>query len=157
MVAKKKEKKKKTHTSDPFLMWVWHVLYSVGYGLLFFFLIANIVMSQYMPDLTFKLYHTGSDVVGEFLRKGKTIPSFHTLSPEVQETMTAHDNEIFAASRKRRAEIDALEYILTINPQSRDALYGLSLLYEEEGDQGKADAYLIAAQSVDPQVGRQDK
>ena len=62
--------------------------------------------------------------------------------------------EVFAKDNKRKETIAKFESLLQKNPKSRDLLYNLYLLYQEDGNGTKAEEYLRRAKVIDPMIER---
>ena len=54
--------------------------------------------------------------------------------------------------KKRKETMAEFESLLQKNPKSRDLLYNLYLLYNEDGNKIKAEEYLKKAKEIDPTV-----
>ena len=132
--------------------WLNHVGLTVLYGVLFFFLVANIILSQQFPSLYYSVIYEEKPALVEFFKRGKMLNSFQTLFPEIKSVFSEHEVEIYQEDRSRRELISQLETLLEKNPKSRDILYSLYLLYDREGNESKALEYLKLAQAIDPSV-----
>lgn len=144
--------KLKSETTKSQRAWIKHIFVSIGYGILFFFLISNILFSQRLPDLFFNLADEQADAMITFLKHGKEIPSFYLYESEIQEQLANHEAEIYKEERQRQELIQKLEVLLAQNPRSRDVLYSLYLLYDKSGDEMKAQQFLLRAKEIDPNV-----
>ncbi len=127
-------------------------LASIGFGLLFVFLIGNILFSQRIPELYFQIVNGDSTAYVEFLKQGREANFFQLLSPEIRNIFASHEKEIYADERQRRALIQKLKILQKQNPKSRDILYSLYLLYDKSGDENLAQQYLQQAKEIDPAV-----
>lgn len=65
-----------------------------------------------------------------------------------------HEDEVYADQRARRSMITQLESVLEKNPHSRDVLYALARLYEQEGNLAQAETYLNQAKELDPLIDK---
>lgn len=117
------------------------------------FLIANILYSQFMPDQYFSLLRGEDAMLVEIFQKGKESPYFLRLFPEVNEKMAEHESVIYADTHQRRSQIDIIKQSLEQNPESRDLLYALYILYKQEGQRDRAQEYLDRARQIDPTIG----
>lgn len=150
MAKKKKEEKiiaPKTVTQQ--------LIYSVKVVVMFIFILFcffNGVASQIMPNLYFQLVKEDPQAEVAFFKTARLLPEFKALFPEIRQSFTQHEKEIYADERNTRTRIAELEELLKENPQSRDVLYALSLLHEQEGNTGKAAEYLQKAKALDPAV-----
>ena len=63
-------------------------------------------------------------------------------------------DSVFNEELSRQDQVTKLERAIRMYPNSRDALYALSLIYREDGDTVKADSYLERAKQIDPLVER---
>ncbi len=117
----------------------------------FIWLAANIFSSQYVsPDYVGVVGNQKQSVIS-YLRKIKTWPKFMTELNNYKETYgDILEEEVFKIDRERKEKIGKLEEFLTKNNQARDVLYGLYILYKEEGDNSKATEYLNRAKEIDP-------
>lgn len=136
------------------IYWIKNLFIAIGYGSLFFFLIINILFSQRFPTLYFELLSNQSEAMINFLKQGKDVPKFGVLSPEIEQQFALHEEEIYKDERQRNVLIQKLEALLVQNPQSRDSLYSLYLLYDKKGDIVRAQEYLKKAKQIDPGVGQ---
>ncbi len=134
----------KSKQSDIFLLLVLFLL---------IFLSTNIYFSQTLSPIYFGLVNNNRKDVVEFLQKIRALPQFakqinyfeNSIGPSLK-------NDVFSVERAREVKIKELEQILTKNPQSRDVLYSLYLLYKEKNDNLTAAKYLRLAKAVDPLV-----
>lgn len=131
---------------------ITHIGAAIGYGLLFFFLIVNILFSQFIPSPYFALLHSDKNTMIEFLKQSRSASYFPILYPEIQTIFASKEEEIYGAERRREALIERLEILKEENPKSRDILYSLHLLYEKAGDEAKSEQYLHQAAAIDPGV-----
>jgi tetratricopeptide (TPR) repeat protein len=119
------------------------------------FVIVNIYFSQSVNPLYFQVINEDRRATITFLKKIKELPDFENnyfmntqiFGEEIQ-------RDLFSENEKRVKRITELESLLKINPKSRDVLYGLSVLYRNNGDTEKADYYLEKAKQIDPLVGK---
>ena len=136
--------------------WTLHIASVSGYGLIFFFLILNIIFSQDIPLLYFQLAQENGNALTEFMKQAKEIPAFRTILPEIKQAFSEREPSIYAEERSRLAMIVKLEEALKQNPQSSEILYSLYLLYDRGGYVEQANMYLERARSIDPLLGQSD-
>ena len=136
--------------------WIKHIAKATLYGLLFFFLILNVVFSQDIPALYFQLTQDNSNALTEFMKQAKEIPTFRAMLPEIKQAFAEREPAIYAEERARLDMIAKLEEALKQNPNSSEILYSLYLLYDRGGYVEKANVYLQRARSIDPQLGNAD-
>jgi hypothetical protein len=116
-----------------------------------FIAVSNTYASQQLPALFYPYIEEGRGAVITYLSRIKTLPVFEAeLSRYKSEYGADIQNEVFKEDVLRKKRITALEEGLKKQPQSRDILYALSLLYKEGGDEKKASYYLEKARTVDP-------
>ena len=121
--------------------------------LIFLYISANIFYSQNISPLYFQLAKENRDGVVDFLSKIKSLPVFETfLVMNTNVYGYSLEKEVFAESLKRKQSIDEHEILLQKNPESRDVLYNLYILYLEESNQTKAMEYLKKAKGIDPSI-----
>ncbi len=135
-----------------------HLCNSISHaGLIFIlslYLIFNILTSQIISPLYFNLINGNKimAVIG-YLEKLRLYPLF---SAELQKYRhvygTKIDDFVFASEREQKNIIHKYEQALQKNPDSVTALYNLSLLYGESGEQQKAEKYLKLAKDLDPGI-----
>lgn len=115
------------------------------------FVIANIALTQTISPLYFKQVVDEKNTIVSYLRSVKSLPSF-------QKDLILYKNlygkrieeEVFYDEQMREAKIQELEGLLQKNPQSRDTLYNLYLLYSQKGNEERALDYLQRAREIDP-------
>lgn len=133
--------------------WTKHIAVVTGYGLIFFFLIVNILFSQDIPLLYFQLTQDNDNALTEFMKSAKEIPAFRTMLPEIKQAFSEREPSIYAEERSRLSMIMKIENALKKNPQSSELLYALYLLYDRGGYVEQANQYLEKARRIDPQLG----
>ena len=153
-MSKKKAKEKK-YSNDSLMSWFTHITLAITYGLLFMFLVANILYSQIMPDEYFQLLQGKENAFVSIIKRGKDTSFFQTILPENRNTIAVKEADIFADAHQRQAQIDILKQTLSYNPESRDVLYALYLLYKRDGQINTANEYLDRARQIDPTVGQE--
>lgn len=122
--------------------------------LIFLILIAgNIFSSQNISPLYFQLAKESRGSVVTFLSTIKNLSDFPALL-EINKKIYGDslENEVFAEKIKRKEKIMDFESSLQKNPDSRDTLYNLYLLYQDDGNETKAGEYLKKAKHIDPSI-----
>ena len=122
---------------------------------LFSFLLFNLVAGQFISPLYFQLVKEDKKAVVSFLSKIKMLPAF-PLFLQMNKNIYGGSlkQEVFAKDNKRKETIAKFESLLQKNPKSRDLLYNLYLLYQEDGNGTKAEEYLRRAKVIDPMIER---
>ena len=122
-------------------------------GALTFFLILNIIASQAISPLFIKVVTGQKDGIVNYLIKIKGTPEFDSEYSKYHNIFGEDlDSRIFANNAANKALVSNFEQILTKNPKSRDALYGLYKIYRDSGDTTQAEQYLKLAREVDPDI-----
>src|SRR3990167_6553743 len=118
---------------------------------LFLFLLFNLISSHLISPLYFKLLKEDKAAVVGFLRKIKKLPVFLSFL-EINKKIygNSFEQEVLAPDIKRNKLIEDYELLLLKNPKSRDLLYNLYLLYQEDGNEIRAEEYLRRAKEIDP-------
>jgi len=119
--------------------------------LLFAILFFNLISSQLISPIYFKIIDNNKKATVTFLQKIKILPEYQKI---LKMNNVIYGNtvreEIFNQENKKKEVINNLEQQLTINPKARDILYSLYKLYSTEGDKNRAADYLRRAKEVDP-------
>ncbi|NMB84015.1 tetratricopeptide repeat protein [Candidatus Roizmanbacteria bacterium] len=124
----------------------------------FVFTIANIVSSVNISPLYFEVLREDKKITADFLKKTDDLPQFDNLFKMNSEIFGSSLKEkVFSDSLQRQSDIKRLKELLAKNPKSRDLLYGLSILYQAEGNQKTAEEYLSRAREIDPRLVYQFK
>lgn len=119
------------------------------------FLVLNIAASQFLPTSYFTFVEGDKASAVQLLKAVKFLPEFTTLIDRQRQIYGSNlDNELFSTEINREEKIMRLEQLAQQYPKSRDILYGLYLLYNDEGNAGKATAYLQRAKAIDPSIGK---
>lgn len=125
------------------------------YAVLFLLLVLNIAASQLLPVSYFSFVEGDRASAVELLKAVKFLPEFTTLADRQREIYGEDiDSELFTAEKNRAIQVMHLEQLRAEYPKSRDILYGLSVLYADQGDREKAQSYLKQAQAIDPMAGK---
>jgi len=121
--------------------------------LLLFFLSLNIFFSQNIHPLYQKLVNEEKKAVIEYLKKIKSLSVFKAELKKFTAIFGKQiANEVFFEDEQRKIKIKKLEAVLQKNPKSRDVLYALSKLYQEDGNERLAREYLKKAKEIDPMI-----
>lgn len=124
-----------------------------GCGVLFFYVLGNIIISQTISPVYFKLINNDKAAAVEFLQKIRKDPRFTEQLTGYKETFGSRlEEDIFLEDRIRDENIKKLEQINIESPNLRDILYGLYILYYEKKDYEKASGYLQDARALDPSL-----
>jgi len=144
MVKKKKEKKSSTNLYYYFII-TFFILISC------LFLILNIFASQTISPLFYGVINNDYQSIVLFLKK---IGNQSFFNQELKKYQLIYgkkiDGDVFSEERKRQEEIKKLEVLLQKNPNARDVLYQLYLLYQQAGNNKKAEEYYRKAKEIDP-------
>ncbi len=129
---------------------------SVGvtfFVVLFGLLAANILSSQIMSSLYFGLVNDDQSAIVRYLKLIRSTPSF---PKEAIKFDAIHgkplSSMIFQEENQRNNEIKILEQLLKDNPDSRDILYSLYLVYSQKGDALMSQKYLRQVKAIDPSL-----
>lgn len=118
-----------------------------------FFLMFNILSSQMLSPIYYQFINEDRRSATIFLQKIKSLPIFDDELKKYKNVFgSSIVNEVFAPDIEKNNEIKKLEQILSKNPQSRDALYGLYLINNSQGNSLSAGKYLKEAMAVDPNI-----
>jgi tetratricopeptide (TPR) repeat protein len=120
---------------------------------LFVFLILNITSSQTIPSLYFAVINDDKDAIVDFLKSTESLSEFKEFMKLCKKEYGENiENDVYAQKIERQLMIKRLEQVLKNHSSSRDVLYGLHLLYEQEGDEKTALDYLERAREIDPNL-----
>ncbi len=106
------------------------------YVALILFLFLNIVSSQSASFLYTNVINGKKQAVISFLKNIQLLPEFNQ----------------FLMSYKRKKTIIKIETALKKNPDARDVLYNLSILYKQNGNEKKSDELMQRAKIIDPTI-----
>jgi len=121
--------------------------------LLFSFLLVNIIASQMIPPLYFRVIKSDHKAIVVFLKRIIHLPNFtQEMSQYQAEFGSEIRTAVFGDQWQRLQLINKFEQLLAKNPKSRDLLYALYQLYHANGDQKLAGQYLNKAKAVDPAI-----
>lgn len=128
--------------------------YQIGAFVIFFLvllLILNIVSSQIISPVYYKLTQGGEENAVVYLKKIRELPIFEKeLEKYKQIYGNGIEDLVFDEERAIDTEIKKLEQNLIKNTYSRDILNRLYLLYRQKGDSQKAEYYLRQVKQIDP-------
>lgn len=113
--------------------------------------LANFYASVGIPQLYIRHVENERDTIGTYLAAIRSLPEFQPSYTHAVNTYGLRiRNELFTADNIRNAKIIKLEQELTYNPNNRDILIALSILYKANHDEEKSREYLDAAKRIDP-------
>lgn len=140
-------KKNKTH--ELLMIWITQTV-----ALLFlFYVILNILISQFVSPLYFKSLTDEKSTIVAYLQAIRSLPQFQTeLIHAVNTYGTWVKTEVYAQDIARQNTIEKLEEFNTKHPHQRDVLLSLAKLYKERGNIQRAQRYFQEAQAIDPEV-----
>ena len=143
--AKVSSKKREVHSSTG--------LFVLGFCL-YLFISLNVLASQRTaPDLYYSFAAEDKNAVIETLYKTQFLPEYPTLRAMQRNIYgSSIDTAIVKESEQRTAKIHSLESILQQNPQAREVLHALSVLYRENDQLATSEQYLKKAQAIDPSM-----
>lgn len=132
---------------------IWYAVRLITYYSLFAYILANIILSQSISPLYFAVMKDDESSSATFLRRIRHLPQFDQAM-RYQEEIYGEKlrDDVFKEELGRKQLISKLEYAYNINPKAREVLYGLSKLYEEDGNKEKAEQYLHKAKGIDPMI-----
>lgn len=146
----KRKKTKEIKRKPISLKLIFSVVFCLLLGL---FLGANILFSQNLPPLFLKVINPDYQSTLIYLKKIKNTPYF---SSELERFKKIYGqkvvNDVFYEEVEREKTIKKLEAFLKNNPDSRDLLYRLALLYQQAGNKEMAKKYLKRAKAIDPWI-----
>ena len=123
------------------------------YFLMIVFLAINIFSSQNISPLFLKVINSNYQATVLFLKKIKKTPYFFqqlTKFKKIYGEKIASD--VFFDDIQREKKIKKFKDLLKLNPDSRDLLYNLYLLYKQAGNEKLAQEYLKKARKIDPWI-----
>ena len=143
--ARTSSKKRQVHSSTG--------LFVLGF-FLYLFISLNVLASQRTaPDLYYSFAAEDKNAVIETLYKTQFLPEYPSIRAMQRNIFgSSIDAAILKESQGREAKIHGLEAILQQNPQAREVLYALSVLYKEDGQFTTSERYLRQAQAIDPSM-----
>ncbi len=126
-------------------------------ALIIVYLIANIVWSQNISSIYFKLSNIKSSKIEMKKSAYNLLISIRKL-PFYKDYLTRYKNvfgnsieeDIRIENKKRFDYLENLNALLEKNPKSRDVLFRLYIYYKEEGNIQKALQYLNTLKQIDP-------
>lgn len=128
-------------------------LFVLGF-VLSLFITLNIAASQSsVPNLYFSFVTENPQAVTETLDRiqhVKEYPEILAMQREIYGPLI--DEHISQENASRNAKIKYLEAALQNNPESRDILYALSVLYIASGQYDRSNQYFERAKAVDPWI-----
>lgn len=144
MVKKKKEKRQSTNP---------YFYFTISFLILFscLLLLLNIFTSQTVSSLFYGVINNHYQSIVLFLKKIRNQSFFNQELKKYQLIYGRKiDNDVFFEEKERQEKIKKLEILLQKNPDARDVLYQLYLLYQEGGNHKKAEEYYKKVKEIDP-------
>jgi len=118
-----------------------------------FFLSLNIVFSQNISPIYFRIINDDRSAVVNFLqtiRYSHSFSFFYNLNKNIYGKNLQY--EVFAEENKKVQLVKNLEQILTRSPRARDVVYMLYVLNKDLNHQRQANEYLKTAKAIDPNI-----
>lgn len=144
-------KKIKKEKNISFLIYFKKFFLVSAFVLMFVFLGLNIYFSQNISPLFLTITDYYYPTVVEFLKKIKKTPYFSEELTKFKKIYGQRvEDDVFFEDIEQEKKIEKLKSLLKLNPDSRDLLYNLYLLYKEKGDEITAKKYLQKAKAIDP-------
>lgn len=129
------------------------ILKQIFFASIFLFLVLNLIFSQWISPIYFRLVGENKKETLSFLEKIKGFPFF---DKELEKAENVYGpgvkDEVFRSEREKELKIKNLEQALEKNSLSRDVLYSLYLLHKDQGEQSAAQGYLNRAKTIDPNI-----
>ena len=117
------------------------------------FVIANMIASWQIPHLFVPVSQEEEKAVVEALQRARFIPEFDIFMRQQESKYPGIRSKVYADRIHRENMIKELETIIGKNPNATEALYALSVLYKEEGNNTQASLYFDRARAIDPTIG----
>lgn len=115
--------------------------------------LGNVVSSQTISPTYIRVLEENRAGVIYYLTHIRPLPLFTPELTRYKNRFGATlEKNVFEKEIKRKNEINKQEELLMRNPQARDVLYNLAMLYKESGDRVRAENYLKRARQVDPTI-----
>ncbi len=123
-----------------------------GLGIFLGLVILNFFSSQESYPPPYESFITGDkNTLNWYLEKIKGEEYFSKELERIEKIFGRDKVKAFLSQRVREdLEINKLKQPLSFNPNSRDLLYNLYIMYKQRGEKGKASFYLDKACKVDP-------
>ncbi len=126
---------------------IWIILVAV------LFLTYNLIMSQKISSLYLGVTSYDRGSITSYLRNIRNLSIFEN---ELKTNMNIYGkgvrDDVFSEEIKRIQTIQNFEQLLEKNPDSRDILYSLYLLYSQSDNKIMAEKYLLRAKTIDPDI-----
>ena len=114
------------------------------------FVFVNIVSSFSLPSLLSSFANEDKKSSVEALKQSTALPQIDEYLTHVESSFPSIRADVYADTAKRKTVITTLENTLPKNPNSRDILYVLSVLYAQENNRDKSSQYFKRAKAIDP-------
>lgn len=132
--------------------WVWVTVFVC----MVIILAGNIISSQSISPLYFRLATDDFPATVTLLKMIKSFPEYpEVFSMASKQFGESIEEEVIAPKLEREKLIRKLEDALAENPNSRDVLYSLAILYQDNGDDDRAAQFMSKAKEIDPSVGKE--
>ncbi len=131
----------------------WKVYTWILIFVLFFIGAINLVGSQSISPLYTGVVNEEKGAIVSYLTRIMTLSEFQNeLNKYKNKYGEQLEQEVYKEEYEREKKKNELELLGTYNPQSRDVLFALSLLYRGAGNVQKAQTYKEAAEAIDPNI-----
>ncbi len=122
----------------------------VGVFILYMTLLANIFASTEFPLIYDQVLNNNKEAVVVFLNDLRKTVFFKPELARAQKLFGySIRSGVFGDESKTKKEITKMEELLKLNPNSRDVLYKLYLLYYKIGEDSKSRYFLQRARKID--------
>lgn len=129
------------------------VLLFVVFTTLAFYSLLNLITSQTVSPLYSGIVNAERSSVVDYLQKIRKLQMFDAELEHFESVYgTPIISDVFKNELKRQNLVFDLKSRLALNPKSRDVLYGLSILYQQEGNENQYRHYFDLAKEVDPEI-----
>lgn len=132
---------------------IWHVIglvgmVFVGVGFIYLQLVTMQSTSQLYKEFVFNENTT----VYQYISLVETLPEHQYYLQYLPKTYSSYKELQKEISLSDKEAIIELERVLNRQPQSRDVLYALAVLYEQNDEEMRSQEYLERAEAIDPLV-----
>lgn len=116
------------------------------------FLAFNLIYSQNISPFYLSVVNEEKTAIVNYLKTIRTLPDFKSQILEYQKIYGKNiKDEALLEDRQKDQMIKELRALLNYNPNNRDILYSLYLIYKNQ-DNAQAQTYLNKAKAIDPLV-----
>jgi hypothetical protein len=153
-MSKTIKKKEKHHKKpDPFIRAIVNMSIILASTTLTMFVIVNMMASQMVPSLFERIAHGEENAIISFYAISRGNGLRYEMFDHVATDEAMYADDLSSAHRNRQELIVYYESLLQSNPNARDVLYALSILYNQEENTAQADYYMSQARMIDPGIG----